>query len=103
VKVLLSSSEQLGHHFLLPGAARPLRLVPRTDLQRKTYGIEAGKMPLHIEEFELPTLVSELLAEVEPLIQKARLQTVTRIGADLPPLHFDRQKVKQIPRKGKRK
>jgi signal transduction histidine kinase len=57
--------------------------------------IEAGKMPLHLEEFELPTLLGELLAEVEPLIQKSRLQTLTEIG-DMPPLLCDRQKVKQI-------
>jgi len=58
--------------------------------------IEAGKMPLHLEEFEMPALVAELLAEVEPLIQKSRLQTLT----DLPPgtalVVSDRQKVKQI-------
>src|SRR5207302_4108691 len=58
--------------------------------------IEAGKMPLHLEEFEVTGLISELLAEVEPLIQKSRLQTVTEIQPDLPPLHSDRQKVKQI-------
>src|SRR6267142_519994 len=39
--------------------------------------IEAGKMPLHIEDFELPALIAELLAEVEPLIQKAKLQVLT--------------------------
>ena len=58
--------------------------------------IEAGKMPLHLEEFEMPALVAELLAEVEPLIQKSRLKTLT----DLPPgtalVVSDRQKVKQI-------
>ncbi|HUJ26745.1 MAG TPA: ATP-binding protein [Myxococcales bacterium] len=58
--------------------------------------IEAGKMPLHIEEFELQGLLSELLAEVEPLIQKAKLQTLTEIGDDLPPMVSDRQKVKQV-------
>jgi signal transduction histidine kinase len=58
--------------------------------------IEAGKMPLHLEDFELPGLISELLAEVEPLIQKARLQTLTELPLDLPLLHSDRQKVKQI-------
>jgi len=58
--------------------------------------IEAGKMPLHPEEFELPALVSELLAEVEPLIQKARLQAVTELPPGLLPLFSDRQKVKQI-------
>jgi signal transduction histidine kinase len=57
--------------------------------------IEAGKMPVHLEEFELPTLLGDLLAELEPLIQKAKLQALTEI-ADLPPLLSDRQKVKQI-------
>jgi signal transduction histidine kinase len=58
--------------------------------------IEAGKMPLHVEQFELPTLVGELLAEVEPLIQKARLSASTDLSPDLPALSSDRQKVKQI-------
>ena len=58
--------------------------------------IEAGKMPLHFEEFEVPALLGELLAEVEPLIQKAKLQTVTDVAPGLPPLYSDRQKVKQI-------
>jgi signal transduction histidine kinase len=58
--------------------------------------IEAGKMPLHFEEFQLSVLLGELLAEVEPLIQKARLQTMTELPPSLPPLYSDRQKVKQI-------
>jgi signal transduction histidine kinase len=58
--------------------------------------IEAGKMPLHLEEFELPALVNELLAEVEPLIQKARLQATVELPPQLLPLYSDRQKVKQI-------
>jgi len=47
--------------------------------------IEAGKMPLHLEQFELPTLMGELLAEVEPLIHTARLSTSTELASDLPP------------------
>src|SRR2546430_14375127 len=58
--------------------------------------IEAGKMPLHLEEFELGSLISELLAEVEPLIQKARLQVLTDVPEPPPEAHSDRQKVKQI-------
>jgi len=58
--------------------------------------IEAGKMPLHLEQFELPTLIGELLAEVEPLIHKAHLSASTELAADLPPVMSDRQKVKQI-------
>ncbi|TMB13754.1 MAG: PAS domain-containing protein, partial [Deltaproteobacteria bacterium] len=58
--------------------------------------IEAGKMPLHLEEFEMPALVAELLAEVEPLIQKARLQTLTDLPRGNALVVSDRQKVKQI-------
>src|SRR5437762_10153315 len=58
--------------------------------------IEAGKMPLHLEEVELAALVGELLAEVEPLIQKARLQVLTDLQPGLQPAWSDRQKVKQI-------
>ena len=58
--------------------------------------IEAGKMPLHVEEFELPALIAELLNEVEPLIQKARLQVLTDLQHAGPLVRSDRQKVKQI-------
>jgi signal transduction histidine kinase len=58
--------------------------------------IEAGKMPLHLEEFEVKMLVAECLAEVEPLIQKAYLAAATDIDKALPALKSDRQKVKQI-------
>src|SRR6266478_2712731 len=58
--------------------------------------IEAGKMPLHLEEFEMPALVAELLAEVEPLIQKSRLQTLTDLPRGNALVVSDRQKVKQI-------
>jgi signal transduction histidine kinase len=59
--------------------------------------IEAGKMPLHLEEIELSALISELVAEVEPLIQKARLQVHTELQqSPLPLVISDRQKVKQI-------
>jgi signal transduction histidine kinase len=59
--------------------------------------IEAGKMPVHLEDFEVPALISELLAEVEPLIQKAsRLVASTDIQRGLAAVSSDRQKVKQI-------
>ena len=58
--------------------------------------IEAGKMPLHIEEFDVQGLVGELLSEVEPLLQKAKLVTITELSQGLPALFSDRQKLKQI-------
>jgi len=58
--------------------------------------IEAGKMPLHLEDFDLGALISELFAEVEPLIQRARLQVFTDLQQPVPQLYSDRQKVKQV-------
>jgi signal transduction histidine kinase len=58
--------------------------------------IEAGKMPLHLEEFDLGALIAELFAEVEPLIQKAKLQVFTDLQQPVPQVYSDRQKVKQI-------
>src|SRR6266478_3267506 len=58
--------------------------------------IEAGKMPLHLEDFDLGGLISELFAEVEPLIQRARLQVFTDLQQPVPQLYSDRQKVKQV-------
>ena len=58
--------------------------------------VEAGKMPLHLEDFDLGALISELFAEVEPLIQRARLQVFTDLQQPVPQLYSDRQKVKQV-------
>jgi signal transduction histidine kinase len=58
--------------------------------------IEAGRMPLHVADFEVPGLLNELLSEVEPLISRARLAVTADVAAGLPALSNDRQKVKQI-------
>jgi signal transduction histidine kinase len=58
--------------------------------------IEAGKMPLHLAEFEVSELLAELLAEVEPLITRTTLDVGVEVDAGLPLLHSDRQKLKQI-------
>jgi len=58
--------------------------------------IEAGKMPLHPSEFALADLVAELMAELEPIVARARLPVYREVPDDLPPLRTDRAKVKQI-------
>ncbi len=58
--------------------------------------IEAGKMPLTLVEFLLPDMIREVLAEVEPLIARAKLAVSADIDETLPLLKSDRQKVKQI-------
>jgi len=58
--------------------------------------IEAGKMPVHVSEFALTDLVAEVMAEVEPIVGRTALTVTKELAPELPPLHSDRQKVKQI-------
>jgi signal transduction histidine kinase len=58
--------------------------------------IEAGKMPLHLVRFGLPELVTEVLAELDPLITRSRLSMKTDLGRKLPEITSDRAKVKQV-------
>lgn len=58
--------------------------------------IEAGKMPLHLSGFTIPELIREVLAELEPLIQRSKLSVKSDLGRRIPELTNDRAKVKQI-------
>jgi signal transduction histidine kinase len=58
--------------------------------------IEAGKMPVHLSSFQLPELVAEVMAEVEPIISRTRLTVTRELAPDLPAILSDRAKVKQI-------
>jgi signal transduction histidine kinase len=58
--------------------------------------IEAGKMPLHVSSFPIPTLIQEVLAELEPLIQRSKLSVRVETARKLRPIASDRAKVKQI-------
>jgi PAS domain S-box-containing protein len=58
--------------------------------------IEAGRMPLNVASFAVPDLISEVMAELEPIIKRSNLVVQPRMKAKLPALRSDRQKVKQI-------
>jgi len=58
--------------------------------------IEAGRMPLQMSKFRIPELVSEVKAELEPIILRSKLTVTLTLQKDLPSLYTDRQKVKQI-------
>ena len=58
--------------------------------------IEAGKLPLHISDCHLPDLIGEVIAELEPIISRAKLKVATEIDAAAVVVRSDRQKVKQI-------
>ncbi|NMO19292.1 ATP-binding protein [Pyxidicoccus fallax] len=58
--------------------------------------IEAGRMPLHLSDFAIPELLQEVMAELDPIIARSKLAVSTELGARLPAVHSDRQKVKQV-------
>jgi PAS domain S-box-containing protein len=57
--------------------------------------IEAGKMPIHVERFELGELINEVMAQVEPL-KRDGLELVLKLPPKPVRLTSDRQKLKQI-------
>jgi signal transduction histidine kinase len=58
--------------------------------------IEAGKMPLHASTFPLDMLMQEVLAELEPLIERSKLSVGLETPKKLAPVTSDRAKVKQV-------
>ena len=98
--------------MLLQGVAGPLQPPARRQLGRiESNGrhlltiineildisrIEAGRMPLQLSTFRLADLVSEVKAELEPIIMRSKLSIVLDLPKDLKPITSDRQKVKQI-------
>jgi PAS domain S-box-containing protein len=58
--------------------------------------IEAGRMPLNLTPVAVPELVNEVMAEMEPIIRRARLPVSVKIDPALPVVRTDRPKAKQI-------
>ncbi|HZR25240.1 MAG TPA: ATP-binding protein [Vicinamibacterales bacterium] len=85
VKRQLSRVESNGRHLLTI-------INEILDISR----IEAGRMPLQLSRIKVPELVSEVRAELEPIILRSKLDVKLQIEKDLPALNTDRLKVKQI-------
>jgi PAS domain S-box-containing protein len=58
--------------------------------------IEAGKMPLHVQEVPLAAVTGEVVQQMEPLIHKKGLRFNSVVSNDCPVIMSDRTKVKQI-------
>ena len=58
--------------------------------------IEAGKMPLHLEDVPLREILGEITQQIEPLVRKKSLEFTCETPKDAPLMHTDRTKVKQI-------
>jgi PAS domain S-box-containing protein len=58
--------------------------------------IEAGKMPLHLEEVDLAAMIGDLSETIMPMVRKKQLVYENVIAADVPRITTDRTKLKQI-------
>jgi signal transduction histidine kinase len=58
--------------------------------------IEAGRMPLHLDDVELSEVMREVSQHIEPLVKKKSLNYKVELPANDLTLHTDRTKVKQI-------
>jgi PAS domain S-box-containing protein len=58
--------------------------------------IEAGKMPLHLEEIPLREVVIEVAQQIEPMVRKKGLEATYRVDEEGMLVHTDRTKLKQI-------
>ena len=99
-------------HMLLHGVTGPISSAQRKSLTRIDSNsrhllalindilditrIEAGRMPLNLSTFRIPSLIDEVMSELEPIVRRSNLDVSTRITGKLPPIKSDRQKVKQI-------
>jgi signal transduction histidine kinase len=57
--------------------------------------IEAGRMEVYVETFKLDDVIRMTTSTVEPMLKNGRVQLVTEIAPDIPPLKTDRDKLKQ--------
>jgi signal transduction histidine kinase len=58
--------------------------------------IEAGKMPLHLEEIPLAEVVTEVAQQLEPMVRKKRLEATYQVAEAGLTVYTDRTKLKQI-------
>ncbi len=58
--------------------------------------IEAGKMPVYVEAVHMPELINEVAQQVEPMVTTKKLTFERSLSPELPVVHTDKTKVKQI-------
>jgi PAS domain S-box-containing protein len=58
--------------------------------------IEAGRMPLHLDDVGLSEIMTEITQQIEPMVKKKKLSLNVELPSSELKLHTDRTKVKQI-------
>jgi PAS domain S-box-containing protein len=93
---VLGAVNQRQHDALARGRAAAEHLLALINDILDLAKIEAGKMPMHLEDAPLSEIMSEVSEQIEPMIRKKQLEFVVDVAPDCPSLHTDRTKVKQI-------
>ncbi len=89
----INAQQEEGLHRIQASAQHLLTLINDVlDLAK----IEAGKMPLHLENVSLGEVVREIAEQLEPLVRRKGLDLVCEVPPDGIAMHTDRTKVKQI-------
>ena len=98
-EMLQEEAEDLGHEGFIPdlkkinGAGKHLLVLINDILDLSK--IEAGKMELYLESFDLTALLQDVAATAQLLVQKKSNQLETRFPADLGTMRADVTKVRQ--------
>ena len=58
--------------------------------------IEAGKMPLHLEDVSLREVTTEVSQQIEPMVRKKQLEYTIDVSPDCPLIYSDRTEIKQM-------
>ncbi len=99
-EILLEESEELGSEEFIPDlqkiqiAGRHLLCLINDILDISK--IEAGKMELYLETFEIPTLIDNVIATAKPLIQKNNNTLKSICPPDIGTLYADLTKIRQV-------